>query len=205
MSSPVSSLPDTWVQRIWATMRANYGAAFDRMWAAPQGVDPAQHAQTLMAHWGKELGRFMTNPQAISYALDHLPPNPPNLVEFKAICNRRPSKNEHLSLPSPPVSREGLAKVRNKLTSAFMTPVDRMAPIREIMQREMDGDKGLTKFQREFWRKALRNELLARTGIDTAHHFDLLELRAALQQPRQYQDPTKPETEQPARAMEVPA
>ena len=40
MSSPESSLPEAWVQRIFATMRATYGAALDRQWECPAGADP---------------------------------------------------------------------------------------------------------------------------------------------------------------------
>lgn len=187
MSNPASSLPDRWMQSLWSELRANYGARWDRMFPVPPvppGVDASQHAMehiaTVQRIWAKKLGRFQSNPDAIRFALDNLPQDPPDLPKFDALCNRRPSKNEHLELPAPPVSREGLARLKANIAKSFAAPVDRLDPIRNLMAREMDGDKRLTKYQREFWRKCLRSELLAKTGIDTANSFSLSELCDAL-------------------------
>lgn len=76
MSRHESSLPETWVERIWATMRATYGAAFDRQWQCPEGEDPVRHVASLKAHWGRELSRYQQNPDAIRYALENLPKYP---------------------------------------------------------------------------------------------------------------------------------
>lgn len=106
MSPHESSLPETWVERIWSTMRATYGAAFDRQWQCPEGEDPERHVATLKAHWGRELSRYQQNPDAIRYALENLPPRPPNLIEFKAACNRRPDQAvPQLPAPKPDPQR----------------------------------------------------------------------------------------------------
>ena len=42
MSLPQPSLTDGWVERVWAHMRATYGASFDRQWECPHGADPAE-------------------------------------------------------------------------------------------------------------------------------------------------------------------
>ena len=84
------SVPITWVERIWATMRATYGAAFDRQWECPSGVDPATHVADMKAHWARELGVYVNAPEALGYALENLPDRPPNLIEFRRICNGRP-------------------------------------------------------------------------------------------------------------------
>lgn len=173
MSSPASSLPDSWVQKIWATMRGTYGAAFDRMWATPQGADPAQHAQTLMAHWAKELGRYTSNPQAITYALEHLPANPPNLIEFKALCNRRPDK------PAPQLEAPKADPVR---VQRIIAGIDRSKPQRDPLQplRELaesdarDGTyKGrkVTLAQRQTYRKALRMDR-QEPSLDARAHLE---------------------------------
>lgn len=157
MSSPASSLPEAWVQRIWAAMRATYGAAFDRMWATPQGADPAQHAQGLMQHWAKELGRFQSNPQALAYALDNLPPNPPNLIEFKALCNRRPDKPQQ-ALPAP---KADPGRVQQALAgiSRGQSARDPLQTLRELAESDArDGTyKGrkVTIAQRQTYRQAL--------------------------------------------------
>src|SRR5574340_328262 len=90
MNNSPALLPDRWIQRIWDTMRATYGSAFDRMWSAPSGSDPVEHVKGLMFHWAKELGVYSSNSDAIAYALGNLPDLPPNLMQFKALCNRRP-------------------------------------------------------------------------------------------------------------------
>ena len=160
MSNLASSLPDAWVQKIWAGMRATYGAAFDRMWATPQGADPVQHAKSLMAHWARELGCYTSNPQAITHALEHLPPSPPNLIEFKALCNRRPDRPA-LSLQAP---KADPARVHQALSG-----IDRRQVLRDPLQTlrelaESDACNGtykgrkVTLAQREAYRKALRME-----------------------------------------------
>lgn len=87
-----AALPDHWMTRIFSVLRSTYGAAFDRQWECPPGQDPALYAQQLRRHWAVELrayGREHTAP-AIAWALEHLPPAPPNLVEFKALCRSAP-------------------------------------------------------------------------------------------------------------------
>lgn len=179
MSSPASSLPDTWVQRIWATMRATYGAAFDRMWATPPGSDPAQHAQSLMAHWAKELGRYTSNPQAITFAIENLPPNPPNLIEFKALCNRRPDQPAKV-LPAPPVDKAAAQAALSKASQSIRSTGDMLEPVRNLMRRELAGDKRLTRAQREFWRIALRQEILAKYRLDILGGAGLSDLADAI-------------------------
>lgn len=50
---------------------------------------------------------------------------------------------------------------------------------REHMRLELQGVK-LNKAQRDFWRVALRSEILSRYGIDTARGFRLEELGKAI-------------------------
>ena len=107
MSRHESSLPETWVERIWATMRATYGAAFDRQWQCPEGEDPVRHVASLKAHWGRELSRYQQN----------LPKSPPTLIEFREICTRRPDPPvPQLPAPKPDPQRvaAALAEVKAK-------------------------------------------------------------------------------------------
>ncbi len=91
MSNPVSSLPEAWIEKIWATMRATYGASFDRQWQCPVGTEPLDHVMQLKQAWGRQLAGFQQQPNAIGYALDNLPPHPPNLIEFRALMRRAPA------------------------------------------------------------------------------------------------------------------
>jgi hypothetical protein len=139
MSHPVSSLPEAWVERIWVTMRATYGATFDRQWQCPENVEPAQHVAELKAVWGKGLAGLQQNPQAISYALEHLPEFPPNLQQFKALCARRPDSTQ-LSIghdrPAPDPQRLAALKARLLAQRADLarSTLDRLRHMRDTGQ-----------------------------------------------------------------------
>lgn len=156
MSHPESSLPDPWVERIWATMRATYGAAFDRQWECPAGVDPLQHVQQLKGHWGRELRGFQQNPAAIGYALDNLPENPPNLVQFRQLCTRRPEPQQK-ALPAP---KADPARVQSLI--AGMSRQIQQRSGREwayALREQQRRGKILTPAVAEMVREALRVEL----------------------------------------------
>lgn len=155
MSTPESSLPERWVQRIFATMRATYGAAFDRQWQCPAGTEPADHVQQMLEHWGRELRAYQQNPSAISYALENLPEHPPNLIEFRALCRRRPDMGTpRLEAPRVPAQKI-LAAV-----ASIAKPVPKVDPkqwARDLQEREAKGEK-LTTAQRMTWRLALQDD-----------------------------------------------
>jgi hypothetical protein len=92
-------------------MRATYGAAFDRQWECPAGVDPVQHVTDLKAVWGRELRGFQQNPRAIAHALEHLPTDhPPNLLQFASLCRRTPQLHR-AELPPPKASQAVITQV----------------------------------------------------------------------------------------------
>lgn len=167
MATPASSLPDRWVQHIWSTMRANYGARWDRSFPVPPcppGVDAVQHVQAHMQSvqrvWAAKLGPFQFNHKRLTYGLDNLPTEPPNLPEFYAACNRMPCKNEDLALDAPKANPERVARELAKLSNA-RAPVDRMAPLRELHDRDVNhggvlaNGKRITLAQRQTYRAAL--------------------------------------------------
>jgi len=138
-------------------MRATYGAAFDRQWECPAGVAPEAHVQNLMATWGRGLAQLQQNPQAIAYGLDNLPEHPPNLPQFRALCNRRPDR------PAPALDAPKADPVR---VQQAIAGIDRRLPSRDPLQtlRELaesdarDGTyKGrkVTIAQRQTYRQAL--------------------------------------------------
>lgn len=141
MSHPDSSLPDSWVERIWLAMRATYGATFDRQWECPAGSDPVEHVRGLKAFWGRELSRLQQNPAAIRYGLENLPTFPPNLIEFRALCNRRPEQNLP-ALPAPPADPKRVADALAKITwaaSEGVSPAQQCAA--GLRRRLADGQK----------------------------------------------------------------
>lgn len=155
MSPHASSLPEQWVEQIFARLRATYGSAVDHQWAPSPGADATAHALNLRAHWARELGAYANRGDAIAYALSHLPERPPNLVEFRNLCNRAP-KPEQQALPqakADPARRDavlaGLKRpsVRSPLQWAY-----------DLKAREEAGER-LPLHHREQWRAALRLNL----------------------------------------------
>ena len=154
MSTHESSLPDPWVERIFAAMRSTYGAAFDRQWECPPGADPVEHGKQLKAHWGRELRAYQQSPQAIRFALENLPERPPNLDEFRGLM-RRAQMPELKALPAPvgKPSPEVLAKVAAVAHRVETDP--RAWAIRLARREAQQQGKGLTLSMRQMWRTAL--------------------------------------------------
>ena len=177
MSSPESSLPEAWVRRIWDTMRATYGAAFDRQWECPAGVTPQAHVQTLMETWGRGLAQLQQNPSAIAYGLDNLPADhPPNLLQFRALCNRRPGPSrsdreeaeKQKALPSPKPDPKRVQQVLAGITrpSEHKDPLawaKRLQRLDTENRGRMEDGRPITLAQRQTYRVAL--------GLDRMEQF----------------------------------
>jgi len=147
-------LPGTWVHRIWSAMRGNYGAEFDRLWAKPPHADPDEHVKSLRETWQRELRCFRTFPEAISYGLENLPPRPPSLPEFRALCLRapaRPPKQQDL-LPPPKADLARLAGEISKVASSWKARKP-TACLEELEQRQRNGER-LTAGQLAFLKAA---------------------------------------------------
>lgn len=107
------SLPDSWTDRIFAQLAVRYGHAFLGRWA---GLDMA----LVKADWSRELTRYQQAPQAIAYALDHLPPDPPTVGQFREICSRalRDERQAPALEHRPPPNPERVAEALGRLQSA---------------------------------------------------------------------------------------
>lgn len=151
MSNPESSLPETWVRKIFATMRATYGASFDRQWQCPAGADPAEHAAEMIGHWGRELRGYQQSPSAIAHALDNLPANPPNLIEFKALCRHAPQ----YMAPALPAPKPNMEVAAQALKGVNVEAFDPKEWAKDLKAREARDPKGMTAAQRWMWREAL--------------------------------------------------
>lgn len=101
------SLPSPWVDRIFDKLTLVYGHAFIGRWA---GLD----LQAVKADWAHELAGFERNPEAIKHALQHLPVEPPNVMQFRALANNAPPP-ELPRLPEPKADPE---RVKRALQAA---------------------------------------------------------------------------------------
>lgn len=168
MSHPVASaesatadldpfLPGTWVHRIWAAMRAAYGAEFDRRWQCPEGGDPEAHVASLREHWQRELRNFRTFPEAITYGLENLPARPPSLPEFRAICLRAPARapQQQALLPPPQRDRPRLAAELARAAEALRNR--RPTACLEELEAKVARGETLSPGQRHWLREAQAN------------------------------------------------
>ena len=168
------SVPSAWIDRIFEKLTLVYGAEFLNRW---KGVP----LEEVKADWGCELDGLENRPEAIKYALEHLPTDKaPTVLQFRELTRRAPEK-QAIALPPPEVNPAAVARAIEMANKAFNTPVDRLARQREHMAMELRGER-ISPAQRDFWRRALRGELIQRYGIDcTERGFHLDHLAEAVQ------------------------
>jgi hypothetical protein len=112
----VSMLPAIWVERIFSKLTVRYGTAFRARYA---GVDE----QLLRDDWAEQLAGLRHHPEAIAYALNHLPAErAPNVAEFRALCNQAPPRavagllaNMPTRRPPPPAVAAKLAEFQARV------------------------------------------------------------------------------------------
>ena len=81
-------LPDRIIAHIFGSMQLSYGKAWTAKWASGVSSDGYRDdgVELAKAFWAAKLGGFADQPYRIKHALDHLPPHPPSLPEFRALC-----------------------------------------------------------------------------------------------------------------------
>ena len=104
------SLPSQWVDRIFLRLIGIYGAQFKAKFSVVEnGVDAGK--ENAKENWAHELRNYSDKPEAIAYALDHLPvERAPNALEFRDACRRCPAKDV-AALPYRPTEED---KARNR-------------------------------------------------------------------------------------------
>jgi hypothetical protein len=89
-----------WIDQIFARLSVRYGSAFLGRWTNA-GID----LELVKADWAEELAGFERNPEALKHALQHLPVEPPNVMQFRALANGAPPP-ELPRLPEPKADPE---------------------------------------------------------------------------------------------------
>jgi len=98
------------IDRLFERLSMTYGIAWDNS----IGTAPLNEIKSF---WMNQLSGFMQSKEsmmAISWALNHLPERPPNLVQFKNLCYQAPAV-ERPQLPSPPADPERVKQELAKL------------------------------------------------------------------------------------------
>lgn len=95
------------VESLFRRLATRYGSAWTSKWA---GIP----AQDVMADWAHVIGGFQ--PDAIRYALEHLPEFVPTAHQFREICLKQPlPEHRPLALDGPPPTPEQKQRVRELL------------------------------------------------------------------------------------------
>jgi hypothetical protein len=98
------------IDRLFERLSLTYGNAWDNS----IGTAPLNEIKSF---WMNQLSGFMQSKESmmsISWALNHLPERPPNLVQFKNLCYQAPAV-ERPQLPSPPADPERVKQEFAKL------------------------------------------------------------------------------------------
>lgn len=105
------SLPASWVDKIFTKLALAYGRDFLARW---EGLEISD----VKTDWGHELAGFSSHPEAIAYALAHLPTKAPTVIEFRDIARKAPAPD----VPRLEVSAAGRERVTAEL--------QKLAPLR---------------------------------------------------------------------------
>ena len=103
------------IDRLFERLSMTYGIAWDNS----IGTAPLNEIKSFWLH---ELSGFMQSKESmmsISWALNHLPERPPNLVQFKNLCYQAPAI-EKPQLDAPPADPVRVRKELEKLASLRM-------------------------------------------------------------------------------------
>jgi hypothetical protein len=147
------ALSPEWVDMIHTKLMLIYGRRFSDQY-------PGLDAAAIKGTWAHELSGMSA--ECIKWGLMNLPrsPFPPNVLEFRDICNRRAPDPVHtITIKGSRTSTE----VRARLAAAARALSGNADPLhcaKRLREREQAGEF-LSPVQRKFWRDAL--------GVKTLH------------------------------------
>lgn len=141
-------LPIEWIDKLFTKLALIYGV--DVIAKRHSGLDPASVKQ----EWATCLGGFKHRPEAIRFALDHLPSDRcPTMLQFRDICRQCPPSNV-VALPEPKADAVVVdAQMKQILREAFDTG-DPKAWAKKLKCRHDAGEK-LSIVQVKAYREAL--------------------------------------------------
>ena len=140
-------LKRSWVRKLFAELQGNYGTRFLDMWRSgvtdTNGDDVG--LQNAMDMWAEKLAGFRERPDAIRRVLDTLPPHPPTLPEFVALCRTSCPKQEVKALPAPDVPPAVIAarqaEAEDMARQVLAPKVDHKAWAQKLRARYLSGER----------------------------------------------------------------
>lgn len=139
------------IDRLFERLAAVYGPAWDRS----MGATPVMEVKALWAH---QLQGFAERLEAVVWALDELPENPPNVIQFRNLCRQAPAAAAP-RLPEPKADPERMARELAKLADLRAKPASNpLGGMREWAYRLRDRDQAgerLNAYTRSCYQQAL--------------------------------------------------
>jgi len=140
-------LPIEWVDRLFHKLALVYGVDVAKRYS---GLDPAAVKQ----EWANCLSGFKDRPDALKFAIDHLPSDRcPSMLQFRDMCRQAPIP-EHKALTAPKVDKAIVTKEMAKLVEEAFKPGDPKAWAHKLKKRHDAGEQ-LTLVQIKSYKKAL--------------------------------------------------
>lgn len=88
----MKTLPDSWIDKIFARMQGIYGREFTSQFSVIDNNGNDIGMANAKQVWSEELGGFLDNPDAIAFALKNLSERAPNAIKFRDMCRQAPIK-----------------------------------------------------------------------------------------------------------------
>lgn len=155
-------LDDAITERILSKLALTYGARFADTYA---GMD----MESVRRNWAKELDGVSR--EGVVYAIANLPERfPPNVLEFRKLCQSRRTEGARLALPPP--KPQGLSDAMKDVVAGTLKRMgvrqgegNARAWAHRLRQRELACEH-LTPLQREMWRAALREPVAPKENTE---------------------------------------
>ena len=140
-------LPIEWVDRLFQKLALVYGVDIAKRYS---GLDP----QAVKQEWSNCLSGFKDRPDAIKFALEHLPSDRcPSMLQFRDLCRQAPPPVQ-TALPEPKADKFVVTKEMAKLVKEAFTPGDPKAWAYRLKARHDKGEQ-LTMLQVKAYKEAL--------------------------------------------------
>ena len=140
-------LPVEWVDKLFHRFAIVYGVYIAKQYS---GLDPLE----VKTEWAKCLGGFKDRPEAIKFALEHLPSDRcPTMLQFRDMCRQAPLAARP-ALPEPKADEAVVHKEIKKMVTEAFTNRDPKLWAKKLKKRHAAGD-ALSPLQIKAYREAL--------------------------------------------------
>ena len=140
-------LPIEWVDKLFQKLALTYGIDVAKRYS---GLDPAAVKQ----EWANCLAGFKHRPDAIKFALEHLPSDrAPTMLQFRDLCRQAPPP-ANKALPEPKADEAVVNKEMAKLAKDAFAIEDHKAWAKRLKDKHEKGEQ-LSVIQIKAYKEAL--------------------------------------------------